>query len=390
MLHWLSFHLSLVSAADQVVLPVAPPRVLHYERLQYIVGFGGLFYTLLLLWGLMETGTASRLRRLAERVSKIPIVILALTLLLLTSVTLAFELPLSLYDGFILPHEFGQSTQSLSGWLHDLLVGHFVNVGIYLLAFAGLFFVIGRSPRKWPLWCWVACIPIIAFSIFAQPMIIDPLFDHFKPMPPSPLRTQIEQLETKAGITNAPIYVVDMSAKTRDINAYVNGIGGSARIVIWDTTLKNLPPDEVLAMVGHEMGHYVMHHVMRGFFEALAILAVVFPVYRWCLERVLLKRGKKWGVTGLTDPAIIPVYLLLVSLFGIVLSPLSSALSRQMEAQADAFGIRVTGNPVAMAKMFVSIAKIDLSNPDPPAIIQFMYGDHPTLRQRVNTALGHN
>jgi STE24 endopeptidase len=141
-------------------------------------------------------------------------------------------------------------------------------------------------------------------------------------------------------------------------------------------------------MVGHEMGHYVLGHISRGFLEALVILAMVFPFFKLCMGRLLLKKGKKWGVIGLTDPAAIPVYLLLVSIFGLILAPVSSALSRQMEAQADAFGISVTGNPIAMAQMFVSIAKIDLSNPDPPAIIQFMYGDHPTLRERVNTALG--
>jgi Zn-dependent protease with chaperone function len=375
------------AATPPVILPTASPRVLHYEHLQYIVGFGGLFYSFAILWAILEFRLASKLRQLAERYSKQPILTLALTLILLTTVTFFLNVPLSFYGGYILPHEFGQSTESIGLWLHDVFIGHFVNLGIYFLVFVGLFFVISRSPKKWPLWCWLASVPIIAFSIFAQPLIIDPLFDHFKPMAASPLKTKIEALETKAGITNAPIYVVDISAKTNDVNAYVNGIGGSARIVIWDTTINKLPQDEVLAMVGHEMGHYVLHHVYRGFLETLVIMAALIPLYRLLLLKAISKRGAKWGLSGLTDPAAIPLFLLVLNIFMLVLSPVSSALSRQVESEADAFGIRVTGNPIAMARMFVDIAKLDLSNPDPPAIIQFMYGDHPTLRERVNSAL---
>jgi len=387
------FTLFLISAhanasTDAVVLPTASPRVLHYERLQYIVGFGGLFYYLLLLWGLVATGLASKVRQFSERAGKYKIVVLALTILLLTSITFVLNLPLSFYGGYILPHEFGQSTETLSKWFRDLFVGHFLNVGVYFLAFAGLFFVINRSPGRWPLWCWLASIPVTAFSLFAQPLYIDPLFNHFSLLSESrPLYSQIEALAAKAGIPQAPIYIVDMSSKTRDVNAYVTGIGDSARIVIWDTTIQKLPTDQVLAMVGHEMGHYVLHHVYLSFFESLAGLALLFPICKWILSYLLSKRGKQWGVVGLTDPAAIPLFLLLVSISNLVMAPVSSALSRQVEAQADAFGIQLTGNPVAMAKMFVSIAKIDLSNPDPPAIIQFMYGDHPTLRERVNTAL---
>lgn len=376
-----------VDSVETVVLPKASARVRRYEDLQYAVGFGSLAYSFLLLWGLMETGAAVRLRRVAERISRRNSVILTVTLILLTTVTFVLILPLAYYGEFVLPHAFGLSTQSVFSWLRDHNLGHAINTVIYLVVFCGLFFLVRRSPTKWPIWCWLAGIPVIACAIYAQPLIIDPLFNHFKPLPAGPLRTQIAALEDRAGIPGAPIYVVDMSKKSREVNAYVTGFGGSSRIVLWDSTIQELPQDQVLAMVGHETGHYVRHHVRRGFLEALVITAFLLPLYRWMLHTLLRLRGTRWGMTGLTDPAFIPAWLLCAALLTFLTAPLSSALSRQMESEADAFGISITGNPFAMARMFVSVSRIDLSDPDPPSIIQFFYGDHPTLRQRVDRAL---
>ena len=228
----------------------------------------------------------------------------------------------------------------------------------------------------------------LGFGIFLAPLVVDPLFNKFTPMPPSPLRTQIQALAAKAGIPDAPIYVVDKSKQTETTNAYVTGIGASARIVIWDTTLKRMPPDQVVAVVGHEMGHYVLKHLYLGFAEAVLGLLVALPLVQVLVQRLIARCGPRWRLRGLTDPAAVPAFLLVLGVLTFLAEPITSACSRQIEHAADAYGIAITQDRVAAARAFVSLSEQNLSDPDPPALIRFWLFSHPPLRERLEFALG--
>ncbi|MGI4791584.1 MAG: M48 family metallopeptidase [Janthinobacterium lividum] len=368
--------------------PVVTPQMKRYSETGYVLYFVGTVYELLLLWGVLASGLSARLRRLVQ-----PLRFSLLRLLgyyvLLTLVLLLAHAPLTFYGGYYIEHAYGLSSESFGGWLGDLLKGVGVDILTAVPILWLLFWLINRSPRRWALWFWGALIPIIAFGIFAAPLVVDPLFNKFTPLTPGPLRTQIEALASKAGIPDAPIYVVDKSRQTHETNAYVTGIGSSARIVLWDTILPpRMPQDQVVAIVGHEMGHYVLKHLYWGFLMSVLGLLLVLPLAQKFAERLLHRFGPGWQIDSLTDYAATPVLLLTVSLFGFLLAPITNGISREIEHQADAYGLQVTQNPPAMARAFVSLSEQNLSAPNPPPFIKFWLFTHPPLQERIDFVLG--
>jgi STE24 endopeptidase len=374
-------------ASSSVKPPTVTPQVVRYSRIRYTLYFVGTAYEMLALWGVLASGLSARLRRLTLPL-RYSLFQLAGYYALLTLALVAIHLPLTLYSSYFLEHEYGLSSQSLGLWAVDLAKGVGVDVLTTVPVLWVLFWLIKRSPRRWVFWFWGALIPIIAFGIFLAPLVVDPLFNKFTPLPPSPLRTRIEALAATAGIPDAPIYVVDKSKQTHETNAYVTGIGSSARIVLWDTTLARMPEDQILAVVGHEMGHYVLKHLYWGFLMTVAGLLLILPLAQKFTEGLLRRYGQNWGIHGLTDYAATPALLLTVSLFSFLLAPVTNGVSREIEHQADAYGLQVTGNGPAMARAFVSLSEQNLSDPNPPALIKFWLFSHPPLQERIDFALG--
>ena len=367
--------------------PLVTPQARRYSRTRYALYFFGTAYELLVLWGILASGLTAKLRRMVQPL-RFSFFQLAGYYVLLTLVLLAAHAPLTWYGGYYLSHAYGLSSQGVGAWLSDLAKGVGVDVATSVPVFWLLFWLIRRSPRRWALWFWGALIPLIAFGIFVTPVAVDPIFNRFTPLPDSPLRTQIEALAAHAGIPNAPIYVVDKSRQTHETNAYVTGIGASARIVLWDTTLQRMPPDQIIAIVGHEMGHYVLKHLYWGFAMTVGGLLLILPLAQWFVTALLARFGLRWGITGPADYAATPALLLTVTLFGFLLAPVTNAVSRQIEHQADAYGLGVTGNRPAMARAFVSLAEQNLDDPNPPAFIKFWLFTHPPLQERIDFALG--
>ena len=368
--------------------PVVTPEMKRYSEIGYALYFAGTAYGLLALWAVLATGLSARLRQWVQ-----PLRFSLLRLLgyytLLTLVLVIIHAPLTVYRGYILPHQYGLSSQDFGGWLGDVGKSVGVDTATTVPILWLLFWLIGRSPRRWALWFWAALVPIIAFGIFAAPLVVDPLFNKFTPLPPGPLRTQIEALAAKAGIPNAPIYVVDKSKQTHETNAYVTGIGSSARIVLWDTILPpRMPADQLRAIVAHEMGHYVLKHLYWGFLLTVTGLLLALPVAQKFAESLLRRFGPRWRIAGPTDYAAIPVLLLTVSLFSFVFAPLTNGISREVEHQADAYGLQITGDGQAMARAFVTISEQNLSDPNPPPFIKFWLFTHPPLQERIDFALG--
>ena len=372
---------------DDVRPPVVTPQMTRYSRTRYGLYFAGTAYGLLALWGVLATGLSARLRRFVQPLHY-SFFQLAGYYALLTLVLLAVQAPLSWYSGYYLEHAYGLSSQSFPAWAGDRTKGVAVDVATTVPILWGLFWLINRSPRRWALWFWGALIPLIAFGIFVSPLVVDPLFNKFTPLPPSPLKTRIEALAAKAGIPNAPVYVVDKSRQTHSTNAYVTGIGSSARIVLWDTTIQRMPEDQIIAVVAHEMGHYVLKHLYWGFALSVGGLLVGLPLAQKFTEAMLARFSPRWGVTSLSDYAATPALLLTVALAGFLLAPLTNGVSRVIEHQADAYGLEVNGNGPAMARAFVSLSEQNLSDPDPPAFIKFWLFTHPPLRERIEFALG--
>jgi Zn-dependent protease with chaperone function len=363
--------------------------MLRHSRLNDVLYFVGVAYGIGVLVLVLAAGWSARLRDLAERLARRRFLAAMLTFALLSAVTALLELPLTLYEGFIEPHQFDLTNQSLPSWLGDFAKAFAVNVVIGSLL-AGLALLCIRKVRRWWVVMWLGTIPLILLGVLATPLIIDPLFNDFRPLRDAALRDALVGEASRAGIERSRVFEVDKSKQTKTMNAYVTGIGPSARIVMWDTLLRKLDREEILAVMGHEMGHYVLHHLWQGIaFTVLVTFAGFFlaqRMYEWGLRRW----GARWGIRGEPgDPAALPWLLLVSSVLAFAFSPVYSGYSRHVEHQADVFGLELTHLNEADASAFVKFAEDSKSDPRPPRIIEWWRYSHPSTQKRIDFALSY-
>jgi STE24 endopeptidase len=255
--------------------------------------------------------------------------------------------------------------------------------------------IIRKSPKRWWFYFWFPAYGAFVLIIYGSPWLIDPLFNKFEPLEKdnSQLVAQIEQLTRRTGldIPRDRMFLMKASEKTNELNAYVTGFGASKRIVVWDTTIQKATTPETLFVVGHEMGHYVLNHVVYGMvLGAVFIFVGLYLIYRvsgWMLRRF----GARWKIRELGDWAALPMLALILQVAGFFASPVAASISRQMEHNADIYGLEVTHgiNPdpqEAGAHAFQVLGELSLVYPHPSRFLIFWYGSHPSIPDRVRFA----
>lgn len=287
---------------------------------------------------------------------------------------------------------YGQSIQGWLSWFWDWTKGTLLELGLGMFLVWLLYAVMRRSPRRWWFYAWLGSLPIIFFLVFLSPWLVDPLFFEFRPLAPShpELAAQMERVVTRAGeeIPESRMYVMNASSKLNALNAYVTGLGASRRVVVWDTTLARLPTPELLAVFGHEMGHYVLGHVRAGVVFAAGLmffgLGAGFHLFRWAVSRW----GRVWGLRGMDDWASLPVLLLCLSLLGFLVTPAANAYSRHIEQQADQYGLEVLHGivpeaPEAAARSLQIMGEMGLEEPSPSRAVVLWFYSHPPINDRI-------
>ena len=287
---------------------------------------------------------------------------------------------------------YEQSVQRWGSWLVDWLKGELLGIGLSVLLVMILYLAMRKSPRRWWFYFWLAALPLLLFLLFISPWFIDPLFNHYEPLANEhpELVKSIANLTQRAGVPIPAdrIFLMRASEKTNAINAYVTGIGASKRVVMWDTTLKKTTNDEALFIVGHELGHYVLGHVVTGFiFFAIALLLALYIIFRalhWMLDRW----GVEWKIYGPEDWASLAVLPLILQILTFISSPVVNGLSRMQEHAADVYGLEIIHGIVpnseeVAAHGFQVLGELDLSDPNPPAFITFWLYSHPPLAERL-------
>jgi Zn-dependent protease with chaperone function len=327
-------------------------------------------------------GMAVKFRRIAERLFRASFLQIVVFVLLFTLLMDVLLLPID-YFLFKIDQAYGLSTETLALFWSDHGKDFLINVlgtTVIVLIFRG---VLKWSPNRWWLWFWLVSIPLILFVTFIQPVVLDPLYHDFQPLQNQELKAQILQLAARSQIPADQVYEVNMSERTQTINAYVNGIGGNARIVLWDTILKKLQPDEILTVMAHEMGHYAERHIYLGIAYGIALSFIgfwlAFYAYRWFIRRW----GSIWGIRGESDLAVLPILLLIVTIMSFASAPAQNAFSRVIEHRADAYAMKMTGDGNAAIRAFQHIAKENLSPVTQPKLVQWFRGSHPTILERI-------
>ncbi|MCU1245701.1 MAG: family peptidase [Acidobacteria bacterium] len=390
---------ALLLIAESAAAAPAPPRdprfvvhvtaeMLRHSRIRDVLYFVGEGYALAMLLLVLATGLSARLREAATRVGRKPFIVAMIFFALLSTVTALFEFPLSYYSGFVVPHQFALTHQTLGNWLLDFAKAFAVNIAIGAPVVALTLFAIRRF-RRWWIVLWLGSLPISIVGVVIWPLFIDPLFNHFVPLKDPVLRSQLLSEASRAGIEGGRVYQVDKSKQTTTMNAYVTGIGPSKRIVIWDTLLAKMSRQEVLAVMGHEMGHFVLHHLWKGLAFSFLISFLVTITLQPATERLLARYGARWGIASPADPAALPLILAIVSLTMFLLSPAINGFSRHLEHEADIFGLELTHLNEPMASALVKLAEDSKGDPHPNAFIEWWSYSHPAADKRIDVALGH-
>jgi STE24 endopeptidase len=299
---------------------------------------------------------------------------------LLIAYVLSF--PISYFRDFVRPHDYGLSNQTFARWLDHSLKSVLVNVVVFGTTFMVLRQLICRSPKRWWMYCSLFVGAVVFFMAFIYPIWIDPLFNRFGPMKDKQLEADIVALARRG----ARIYEVDMSADTKAINAYVKGLGSTKRIVLWDTIIAKLDRDELRFIMAHEMGHYVLRHVLiLCLLTALTYTGTFFLADRLG-NRIICRFRKRLGFESLSDLGAIPLLLLFATVLSFLTDPLFNAASRYIEHEADRFGLEMTHNNRASALAFVKLQQENLGVPRPALLVMLWRGTHPALGKRIDFA----
>ena len=384
--------------------PTTPPRITSYTlppdlyrkarnrgRISFATRIIAIFYGLAVLWFILRSKLSARVRDWAERTSRFRFIQSFLFVAPLVLAIAILELPLDIFRESILKL-YAISVQSWPSWLADWAKTQCLTIIIGGLL-AWLFFaVIHKSPTRWWFYFWLIALPIILFFVFISPYVIDPLFNKYEPLASKApaLVPELQRITRRAGMEVPPerMFWMRASDKTVGTNASVNGFGASKRIIIWDTTIAQETTDELLMDFGHEMGHYALNHIWKGFLFFSAFLLVLLYLGYRTIGAFLARYGAAWSIRGLTDWAALPAILLLFSLFNFFGEAIGNTYSRHQEAEADLYSMEVAHGLVpdpgqAAARSFQKYGEIVLDDPTPNPIRVFLFYDHPTTADRI-------
>ena len=366
-------------------IPPDDPKMESYSHGNYVLYVIDAVWTAGLLAIIVFSGFAARLRRWAGMAGPSPNLRVAIYAVLFTLVTSAGTFPLTVYAGFLREKRYGFASQTFMAWLGDRGKGLLVAIVLQALFMVLLYAAIRRLGRRW--WMAGSCLAVLftVLVIAVFPVFIAPLFNTFAPLKDAPLRAEILEMARREGIPADEVYEVDASRQSSHNNAYVAGLLGTERIVLYDTTLKKFTPREIKFVMGHEMGHYVLHHIWRTVvFLALVIVAGFYLVDRISL-RVIAGRPLL-GITALGEPSSLPLIFLVLSVYLFVVGPAIATFSRVQEHQADLFGLEATHDPVAAASSFLKFGRLDLDEYHVHPWIEALLYSHPSLSRRIGTA----
>ncbi|MEU5552350.1 M48 family metallopeptidase [Micromonospora sp. NPDC047793] len=279
---------------------------------------------------------------------------------------------------------YGLATNGWGGWAVDLLKSYAVSAVIGAVALLGFYTVIRLAPRWWWAFGAAGAATLVVLLSFVLPVLVEPVFNRISPMEPGPLRTELMELADRDGVPVRDVLVADASRRTNAVNAYVSGIGPTRRVVVYDTLLREATPAEVKAVVAHELGHArdrdVPIFTLTGALGAAAAVVALYLIGSW---PPLLRMA---GVDSVAQPRAFPLLLALVTVAGLVFTPMQALMSRRLEARADAHALALTGDPAAFEAMQRRISSVNLGDPDPPRWEYLYSATHPSTVERIAAA----
>lgn len=351
----------------------------------YWIELWGLFLTLAVSYFLLRSGWSRRLADWAGRRSRFTFVRALLCGALYLVISSVLTLPWALYSDFWREHQYGLATLGLGQWLGEGAIGLAIGAVFGGLVIGLVYWVAHRSPRQWWIWAGGIVLAVMFFAMAVQPVLVAPLFNDYEPLAAGPLKDDLLSLARAHGIPADDIFTVNASKQTTRISANVSGFGGTTRISLNDNLLNRTSPQEIRAVMGHEMGHYVLNHTIRLPIYFSLLVAGGFFILHLSFEPLLKRWGSEFKITGRNDLAGLPLAAAVLAVYFALTTPLANSIIRQAEAEADAYGIAVANEPhgFAMAAMRLSTyRKIHPGNME-----EIFFFDHPSGYARVHRSM---
>jgi STE24 endopeptidase len=356
----------------------------YYEG-GYWLKLWGLVYGVGALALLLWSGISRRMRELAELATRRGFASVMLYGAMFFVALFVLQLPLSVYEGFFREHAYGLSNFSFVRWLGEALIALALQVMIGSVVLGLLYAGVRRTGTRWWIWATGLSFAVTLFLTLITPVFIAPLFNDYKPLPDGPIRNAVFSLMRANEVPTEHVAWFDNSKQTTRISANVSGLLGVVRVSLNDNLLEKTSLPEIKAVLGHELGHYVLHHgYVRSVYFTLLFAIALWAVHA-TLDRALARWGPRLGLRDRADPAALPLLLglFLVALF--VLSPLTNTAVRMTEAEADAFGLNAAREPEGFAMAAMRLSTYRKLQPGP--IEEFLFYDHPSGYERVRRAM---
>jgi STE24 endopeptidase len=334
---------------------------------------------------LLQTGLSAKMRDRAERMTRFqPVQTLLYGFQFLVVLTV-LELPINFYENFVREHAYGMSNLTAGAWFGEEGKGFIISLILGGIALVGLYAIVRHIPRTWWVWGSIAAIAFSAFIAVIVPVAIVPVFNHPTRLADQRVVQPILSLARANGIDAKEVWQIDASKQTKRMSANVSGLLGTERITLNDNLLARASLPEIEAVMGHEMGHYVLNHVYKGLMEIGIILVIGFALVNLFFERLRLRYEGKWQVRGIGDLAGLPLVALLFGAYFFLMTPVLNSIIRTQEYEADIFGLNASRQPDGFAEAAIHLSEYRKMEPGP--LEEILFYDHPSGRTRIHSAM---
>jgi STE24 endopeptidase len=376
-------------AATEAYMAYMPPAAVARSNAYFEGGYW------LILWDflygaaislvLLNLRWSARMRDLAVRVTRFRWLQPLPYAVFYTLVVAVLGFPLEYYENYVREHKYGLATQTFGPWMGDEFKSLLVSLVIASIAMVILFAIVRRFPNSWWIWGAAVSLGLLTILIAIGPVYLQPIFNTPKKLDNPKITAPILRMAHANGIPTNDVWQIDASRQTTRMSANVSGFGSTMRITLNDNLIKRGSPEEIEAVMGHEMGHYVLNHIPKSLMFFLILIVFSFAYLFWGIKWALGRWGERWQISSVSDPAVVPLVVLLVAILSFVSTPVNNTFIRTQEKEGDMFGLNASRQPDGFAQAAIHLGEYRKMRPGP--IEEFLFYDHPSGYNRIHSAM---
>jgi STE24 endopeptidase len=378
-----------VHAAVETYLAKMPPgqrvRSNAYFEGGYWLQLWDFLIQAIVMWLLLHFGLSVRMRDLAERITRWRWLQSALYWMQFILVTSLITFPMTVYEGYFREHKYGLLNQTFGPWFREQLIGLAATVVLGAVLIVPLFALVRWLGKNWWVWGAMVSVVFVAFVSLIAPVYLAPLFNTYTVLQDAHIKDPILSMARANGIPAKDVYEFDASRQSDRVSANVSGLGKTMRISLNDNLLKRCTLPEIETTMGHEMGHYVLNHIYKGLVMNGVVVVIAFAFLNWGINFSLARWGAIWGIRGMTDVAVLPLAMIVLSLYFFLTTPIGNTITRTMEFEADMYGLNAARQPDGEANVDLLLGEYRKMEPGP--VEEFLFFDHPSGLTRITAAM---